>query len=126
MSRTVAVFLAVALWASAACASPTYLAPIYGVSKTSNILYGTGPISTSTLNLRLDLYRPTDIGQGAVPTESPGIVLIHGGGFFSGDKADMAPLAQTYAAYGYTVASINYRLLSNNVPPNSGPADGMI
>ncbi len=50
--------------------------------------------------------------------------MIHGGGFVDGDKADLASFAAAYVPYGYTVASINYRMLDDNVPVTSGPADG--
>jgi acetyl esterase/lipase len=99
--------------------------PIFGVTQTSNIVYGTGVVNNgaSTTNLVLDLYQPANTGT-PVPATSPGIVLIHGGGFVSGDKTDMAPLAQLYATYGYNVVSINYRLYPQ-LPPSSspGPAD---
>ena len=50
--------------------------------------------------------------------------MIHGGGFVDGDKSDLASFAAAYVPYGYTVASINYRMLDDNVPVTSGPADG--
>lgn len=120
-----AVSLLLAGPAAALYAEPTYLDPIYGFATTTNIVYGTGAINngSGTLNLLLDLYRPTDIGQGALPAASPAIVLIHGGGFTGGNKNDVAGLAQVYATYGYTVASISYRLLGHNVPETHGPAD---
>lgn len=60
-----------------------------------------------TLTLRLDLARPRD----ATATQRrPLIVLVHGGGFVTGDKRDPQDWAVTYAQAGYVVASINYRL----------------
>jgi len=49
----------------------------------------------------LDLYQPTDIGGGALPALSPGIVLLHGG-FGGGDKADQrwVDRTQSFAMYG--------------------------
>ncbi len=98
----------------------------FGVQQTSNIIYGSGPTNdgATTMDLTLDLYRPTMIAT-PVPATTPGIVLVHGGGFVGGDKVDMAPLAQAYASLGYVVTSINYRMY-NDLPPNSspGPADG--
>ena len=58
--------------------------------------------------LTMDLYLPDD-GQTAL---RPLLVLIHGGGFFCGDKTDMGfpEWARHFAAKGYVVASVNYRL----------------
>lgn len=56
--------------------------------------------------LRLDLYRPTASRQ-----ESRGLLLlIHGGGWQSGSREMLAPLARAVARQGYVVASISYRL----------------
>lgn len=55
---------------------------------------------------KLDLYMPS--GNGPFPL----VIMIHGGGFMMGDKADgggLSGLDQLVAA-GYAVASINYRL----------------
>jgi acetyl esterase/lipase len=56
---------------------------------------------------KLDLYIPTT-GNGPFPV----VVMVHGGGFMMGDKADGAGLAgvDQLLAAGYAVASINYRL----------------
>lgn len=98
---------------------------LFGVQLTSNVTYGTGPTNNGagTANLKLDIYRPVQLST-PLPATSPVIVLIHGGGFISGDKTDMAPLAQEYASLGYVVASINYRMYAD-LPPSSspGPAD---
>jgi acetyl esterase/lipase len=128
MRRLLAVLIISLACATQTHAGTAFYDPIYGMSTTSDIIYGTGAINggAGTANLLLDLYRPTDIGQGALPAQSPGIVLIHGGKFVDGDKADLAPYAEAYVSYGYTVASINYRLLGDNVPANTGPADDMI
>jgi dienelactone hydrolase len=97
---------------------------IFGAAKTSNIIYGTGAINngSSTTNLRLDLWRPTDIGQGAVPANTPALVLIHGGGFTSGSKNDFADVGPLFASFGYVVVSIDYRLAGTNPPLEPGPA----
>lgn len=126
----IAVWVVLLAWSLPAQAGTAFHDPIYGVDVTSNILYGDGPINADphNRNLYLDLYRPIDIGQGALPAQSPGIVLIHGGGFIEGDKADerMELVSRAYASYGYIVASINYRLFDDDVPAHTGPADDMI
>jgi acetyl esterase/lipase len=55
----------------------------------------------------LDLYIPTT-GSGPFPV----VVMVHGGGFMMGDKADGAGLTgvDQLLEAGYAVASINYRL----------------
>lgn len=40
----------------------------------------------------------------------PGVVLIHGGGWRSGDRSHLVPLAQLLAAEGYVTATVEYRL----------------
>ncbi len=56
---------------------------------------------------KLDLYLPTT-GSGPFPL----VIMVHGGGFMFGDKADGGGLTGVDAllAAGYAVASINYRL----------------
>jgi acetyl esterase/lipase len=62
--------------------------------------------------LGLDLYR-------APQTDAPLVLYVHGGGWRSGDKTDagaerLAPLA----AYGVTVASVDYRLVPGATFPD--------
>lgn len=45
---------------------------------------------------------------------NPLIVMIHGGGWASGDKSAYANLALRYVQAGFSVAAINYRLASND------------
>ncbi len=56
---------------------------------------------------KLDIYLPTT-GEGPFPV----VIMIHGGGFMFGDKADGAGLTgvDQLLEAGYAVASINYRL----------------
>jgi acetyl esterase/lipase len=106
-------------------ADTTFETPQYNVQVTSNIQYGTGLVDNgaSSENLDLDLYQPVEVAT-PLPKISPAIVLVHGGGFVSGDKTDLAPLADEYASLGYVVVSINYRMYAD-LPPSSspGPAD---
>jgi acetyl esterase/lipase len=53
--------------------------------------------------LSLDLYEPA----GARP--APGVIVVHGGSWQHGDRAELAPLNHYLAARGYLVASIQYR-----------------
>jgi acetyl esterase/lipase len=55
---------------------------------------------------RLDLCVPSEV----VRKSSTVVVFIHGGGFVSGDKADMRGFCELYAKAGYVSATLNYRL----------------
>jgi len=57
------------------------------------------------LALGLDLYLPGPAGQPA-----PLVLLVHGGGWRSGERGEMAPLAARLAARGYAAATVSYRL----------------
>lgn len=57
----------------------------------------------------MDVFRP--IGPGPWPT----IVLFHGGGWFSGQKEDVEPLARQIAANGAVVFNAGYEVLLNDV-----------
>lgn len=54
---------------------------------------------------RLDLYAPAD-APGPLTT----VVWIHGGGFISGDKRDIANYARVLAGQGFAVASVQYTI----------------
>lgn len=56
--------------------------------------------------LQLDVYRPA-LANGE---ERPALVLVHGGGWRSGYRENLTPLAQALAQRGYVVANISYRL----------------
>jgi len=63
---------------------------------------------------KLDIYLPTT-GSGPFPL----VIMVHGGGFMFGDKADGGGLTGVDAllAAGYAVASINYRLSGEALYP---------
>ena len=52
----------------------------------------------------LDLYIPEGPGPFGV------VVLVHGGGFFTGDKSGVATSAEFLVTEGFAAASVNYRL----------------
>jgi dienelactone hydrolase len=56
-------------------------------------------------NLRLDVYKPV---RGIAPLRA--IILVHGGGFTDGSRADMDAYAQSFALRGYVAATIDYQL----------------
>jgi acetyl esterase/lipase len=84
----------------------------YAVKKTSGIVYDTGTITypaTEEFDLLLDLYVPdVDLSGKSVPS----MVIIHGGGFWSGSRSQPALVdyAERFAAQGYLAISIDYRL----------------
>ena len=64
--------------------------------------------------LLLDLYLPP------TPGLRPLVILVHGGSFQSGSRADLASAARDYARRGYAAATISYRLnpsMGSNPPP---------
>jgi poly(3-hydroxybutyrate) depolymerase len=76
----------------------------------SEIQYGTANqfISNQPVNLMLDIYMPSpEVDPIAA---RPFVLSIHGGGFISGDKAELAYQSREFARRGFVVANINYRL----------------
>jgi acetyl esterase/lipase len=76
-----------------------------GVVAQKEIVYATLPETAyGKRDLHLDLFRP------AKPGKYPVLLLVHGGGWRSGNKSMDIPLAQQIAAKGYVTAAIEYRL----------------
>ncbi len=73
-----------------------------GVAVKENIIFA----SYGKRELHLDLFRPGESAGGPFPA----VILIHGGGWRSGDRAMEVPLAQYLAARGYVAAVVEYRL----------------
>jgi acetyl esterase/lipase len=69
-----------------------------GTPSKADVPYGSEPLQT------LDLYLP----DGAVA--APMLLFVHGGGWSTGDKSDLAWLGQQLARQGVLVALPNYRL----------------
>lgn len=78
------------------------------VTVTKNIYYG----SHEKWNL-LDVYKPVDSAD-----KLPCIVVIHGGGFFYGDKEIYSYYAADLAARGFVTVCFNYRLSPESVYPS--------
>jgi acetyl esterase/lipase len=93
----------------AAAAPVRYVDPVFDeVTVTKDLVFGSGPDfgGKGTQQLDLDLYQPA----GDTLAKRPLVVLAFGGGFFFGDKEQLAPLATEYAERGFVAASITYRL----------------
>ena len=73
-----------------------------GVAERKNLVYA----SIGGRNLHLDAYLPE------TPARRPyaGVILIHGGGWRSGDRSQAVPMAQRLAAAGYVAIAVEYRL----------------
>jgi acetyl esterase/lipase len=121
--------LCIILGAANVKAGTPFLDAMFSYSTTSNVVYGTGdlgyPTTTNTMNLTLDLYRPTGAG---LPALLPGLIVIHGGGFTTGDKSgiDEVHLCKLYSERGYVAATINYRLEGDNPSAEPGAWNNII
>ena len=109
-SRGVALALLL-LVASASGQSARYRDPVFpSVNEQHDLVYGAAlnPSSGQFETLRLDLYTP----HGDNAARRAAVVVVHGGGFVGGDKAEpqIVALARRLTRLGYLVVSINYRL----------------
>lgn len=73
-----------------------------GVENERKIVYRT----LGNRDLHLDVYYPAKRSK----KNYPAILLIHGGGWRTGDKSLMTPMAQQLAANGYVTLTAEYRL----------------
>lgn len=80
----------------------TPVAPATGLNITAlvNQVY-----STPGRPLTADVFLP-----GTDSTRSPAVLLIYGGGWSSGEKANQVPMAQQLASHGYVAVVAEYRL----------------
>ena len=79
------------------------------VEETNNIIY----YKKENKSLHLDAY------QYKSKKTQPAVLLIHGGGWKSGDKSMLKPLAQNIAKNGYNCFSIEYSLSDEAEYPTS-------
>jgi acetyl esterase/lipase len=68
---------------------------------------------TGNAELSLDFYRAQNAGAAGAPC----IVVVHGGGWDSGDRRQITEWNHRWAARGYAVAAISYRLAPQFVWP---------
>jgi acetyl esterase/lipase len=113
------VLAAVVALLATACWTPSFTPGTYTVAVTSNVVYGQGEINGggTFTNLQLDLYTPQGTGQ----SELPLVVVVHGGGFVGGSKtqSNVVSWSRAFAARGFLVASIDYRLAGANPVPSA-------
>lgn len=107
----------VLLAGSLAAQTARYRDPVFtNVDRQLDVVYGSAVnrYTNQPETLRLDLYTP----RGDTAAGRPAIVVVHGGGFRSGDKAT-SPFRQQcndFAMRGFIAISINYRLRPSNQP----------
>jgi plastocyanin/acetyl esterase/lipase len=89
-------------------------APEAIVQKVANVVYK----SVGPLQIRLDIYIPTGPGMTG---PFPGLLLIHGGGWADGTRADVASYAQDFASMGFVSYAVDFRESCD--PLNPGPGD---
>ncbi|MEO8360054.1 MAG: alpha/beta hydrolase [Vicinamibacteria bacterium] len=70
-------------------------------------------LEPSLPTLKLDFYR--GLGEGPRPL----LVLVHGGSFSGGDKGENRTASEIFAAAGYSVADVQYRLAPKFVFPTA-------
>lgn len=111
--RVVAVFIALVLAACSASPTtnqtreptPSWSTPSgtpFVTGQHAGVTYGTHKAQTMDL-----CYPPSR------PTNTSGFLLVHGGGWSSGDKTDFAGLCATIARLGYVAATIDYRMFGD-------------
>lgn len=76
-----------------------------GVVRKQNIVYRT----LEGRQLQMDIFYPEQ-STASSAKKFPGVLLVHGGGWRTGDKSLMHPMAQQLAAKGYVTAAVEYRL----------------
>lgn len=77
----------------------------------TDISYGTDPLQT------IDVYLPAKRSN-----NTPVIFLIHGGGFFAGDKSEFSAHSKQLMNAGFAVININYRLV-DSMGANASPPE---
>jgi pectinesterase len=76
-----------------------------GVSAIYNIVYAKLPSTPfGNRELHLDLFKPEKAGK------YPVLLMIHGGGWRSGNRTMQIPMAMQIASKGYVTAAVEYRL----------------
>ena len=68
------------------------------------------PLGWQCTDLFMDIYYP-DLAPGEI---RPLIVLIHGGGFYTGNRNTLTPFAIDLAQRGYVTANVDYRKCKRN------------
>jgi len=88
-----------------------------GVSRVQDLVYGQGYVGRGGSEELTDLYFDL-IEMDSTEDNRPAVLMIHGGAFEEGDKAEerMVAQADALALEGYVCFLINYRLKGDNPP----------
>lgn len=82
-----------------------------GVRGVENIPYTTFETADGPRPLRCDLFRPDN------DSIYPAVIMIHGGGWNSGNRSLQVPMAQRIAAAGFVTIPVEYRLIPEALYP---------
>lgn len=103
------IFITLLLWSAGMqlFAQCDFTEARYAVREELDVLYGIqNDWAGNPDSLRLDLYKPS----GDHSTARPLLMLVHGGGFASGDKSELKALCTSIASCGIVCVSLEYRL----------------
>jgi predicted esterase len=84
---------------------------MYSIQTQNDVVYGTATdFAGASQDLELDISYP--LGDVPPACGRPLLVMIHGGGWFAGDKNDgyAKRIREDFAKRGYTTVSVNYRM----------------
>lgn len=83
-----------------------------GVKEYRDVVYSTlKDTPFGDRDLHVDIFRPDN------DSVRPALIMIHGGGWNSGDKSLQEPMAQMIAARGYVAIPVEYRLIPEAIYP---------
>ncbi|MBA2895882.1 alpha/beta hydrolase [Nonomuraea soli] len=80
--------------------------------------FGVGGFAFETISYGPHKRQAMDVWWTPDGMKRPGIFLIHGGWWSSGDKTQATSIARSYAELGYTVFNLNYRLSGDAAWPS--------
>ncbi len=80
-----------------------------GVDARRNIVFA----SNGGRHLCLDVFKPA----GDLRKKYPGVLIIHGGGWVSGDRSMLVPMAERITSHGYVTVTADYRLAPEALYP---------
>ena len=93
-----------------------YIKPVYaslpqGVKAYEQVTYKTVTHARGNHELKMNIYRPDD------DRRYPALLMIHGGGWNSGNLSLQVPMAQQIATRGYVTIPVEYRLIPEALFP---------
>jgi acetyl esterase/lipase len=83
--------------------------PSKAVTEVRNLVYG----KVGSRELHIDAFTPS----AAKKKPAPAVIIVHGGGWRSGNRTQHIPLAQHLAALGYASFTVEYRLSTEALYP---------